>query len=70
MVLDTVSDEAIQQIDSALTPTQVTHGQASNDPSPIGPPITKQDYFLHAICLLLGTDAIMGMHLFWPAILD
>lgn len=53
-------DEAIQQIDSALAPTQVTHGQASTEPFPMGLPITKQDYFLHAICLLLGT--IFGRH--------
>lgn len=60
MVLDTVLDEAIQQIDSALAPTQVTHGQASTDPFPMGPPITKQDYFMHVICLLLGT--LFGRH--------
>jgi hypothetical protein len=55
MVLDTILDEAIQQVDSALSPAAVAVQTLYNDQLPIDGQSNSFHMVMHLICLVMGS---------------
>ena len=55
LVLDSILDEAIQQVDSALSPASIAAQTLYNDQLPMDGQSNSFHLFMHLICLVMGS---------------